>query len=144
MYIRTYIVAWPQHSIKDNQTKKMLIKTVGYKNDMNENIEVKNTAICNKKTSEFSQKNSLFWMSVAPWFSGCFCAVLCVCFCMGHFVMVPWTWHVYIVYNILSLNIFQFILQGLSLVNFCTGHRFRPKQELVVSLVTLSKINMGQ
>jgi len=28
-------------------------------------------------------------MSVASWCSGCFCAVLCVCFCTDNFVMVP-------------------------------------------------------
>ena len=34
-------------------------------------------------------KNSLFWMSAAFWCSTCFCVVLCVGFCTGHFVMVP-------------------------------------------------------
>ena len=43
-----------------------------------------------------------FEMSVASW---CFCVVLCVSFCTGHFIMVPLIWHIYIVYNILSLNI---------------------------------------
>ena len=28
-------------------------------------------------------------MSVTYWCPACFCAVLCVCFCTGHFVMVP-------------------------------------------------------
>jgi len=28
-------------------------------------------------------------MSVASWYSTCFCVVLCVCFCIGHFVVVP-------------------------------------------------------
>ena len=28
-------------------------------------------------------------MSVASQYSTCFCVVLCVCFCTGHFVMVP-------------------------------------------------------
>ena len=34
-------------------------------------------------------KNNFSWMSVASWCSACFCAVLCVCFCTGRFVMVP-------------------------------------------------------
>jgi len=44
-------------------------------------------------------------MSVAS--STCFCVVLCVRFCTGHFVMVLFNlyWNIYIVYNILSLNI---------------------------------------
>ena len=33
--------------------------------------------------------NYFFWISVASWCSVCFCAVLCVCFCTGHFDCVP-------------------------------------------------------
>jgi len=63
-------------------------------------------------------------MYVASWCCMCVCVVPCVSFCTGHFVMVPLNmtylhclqhslfehlsnlyWHVYIVYNILSLNI---------------------------------------
>jgi len=44
-------------------------------------------------------------MSVASWCSTCFCVVLCVGFCTGHFVMVPLNLNIYIVYNILSFNI---------------------------------------
>jgi len=72
-------------------------------------------------------------MSVASWCCKSFCVFPCVSFCTGHFVMVPLNmtylhclqyalfehlfnlyWHIYIVYNILYLNI--------SLIYFYTVH----------------------
>jgi len=52
-----------------------------------------------------SQTEVFFWMSVASWRSACFCVVLCVVFVRAILSWCPWTWHVYIVYNSLSLNI---------------------------------------
>ena len=42
-----------------------------------------------KKKNQKNTKNSFLSMSVAYWWSMCFCAVLCVCLCAGHIVIVP-------------------------------------------------------
>ena len=52
-------------------------------------------------------------MSVASWWSACFCAVLCDCFCTGTFVMVP--------LNLTWLHCFNMVFFNISSIYILNG-----------------------